>query len=764
MKRRKKIVFILAGMFFLAGILAFGHFFTKMKARARLRQEAMSAYENGDLAGAKRLLHKYVEKNPDAEEQFVALAHVYHEIGNSEMEAQMWKSASALNPRKPEYRENMLNNAVKSANYSLLHGILGWQAKTDGILNDQELYLYVISSFRAGYPNDGIGAYSKAVEADPEVFHKNDLGRMAEFMAKYDTWSGSEIDVFLNDAMQSDDPIIRFEALYYVIRNLERNNDESQYDEELERRLKQAMEANYLAGTALLADFYYSKYRFTEAIEILEPYLRIIDDVNLYLLYAECCFFEGKLDEIKALKKKMHQGSGILPFVGDYCDVLIAFLENNEERLVAAVRQSNRRVDSPLSRFIRLRVAITSKSFDEIRNVAQEVFTNPPFYDLNNRATLICLNYVSEEMKKPENQKDPSRMADLARILSGYLHGNRLLTEILLVNQQKKGLVKEEDLLAALEMFPDDPLLRRITAEFLIFQGKAEEALPIVEQILDAGKTAGQQPDREVQILLMLALDQTGRHDEAAEVFRDLVVRFGFAQDLLEPYFHFCVNNRRAADLIFIADRMDASEDENLKQSGRFFRATAQLMTGDKSKEQEALDLLASTSTDDIPDFTFYAANLLCRHNRLDDAEKKYTSILKTYRTPSLPYVNLSIVYHAKGEDQKALEAAKTAYELEKESLFPTFVYAKRLSEAKRYAEAVNVLHFPRHAVDYREDIVDLWRECMYHVIEESIAGRKILQAEEQCRHLLIVIPDDETGKEYLEKVRSILFMDSQEI
>ena len=762
MKRNKK-VFILSGLVFLAGIFVSGHFFMKTKARTRLRQEAMSAYENGDFARAERLLQKYVQKDPDAEEQFVALAQIYHEIGNSEMEAQMWKSASTLNPRKPEYRENMLNNAVKSANYSLLHGILGWQAKTDGILSDQELYLYVISSFRAGYPNDGIEAYNKAVEADPEVFHKNDLGRMAEFLAKYDTWPGSEVDIFLNKAMHSEDPIIRFEAIYFVIRNLERNNDEGQNDEELERQLKLAMEANYFAGTALLADFYFSKYRFAEAIDILEPYLRMIDDVDLYLLYAECCVFEGKLDEIKALEKKLHQGTGILPFVGDYCDILIAYLENDEERLAVAVRQSNRRIDSPLSRFIRLRVAILNKSFDEIRNVAQEVFTNPPFYDLNNRATLICLDYISEEMKKPENQKAPSQMADLARILSGYLHGNRLLTEILLVNQQKKGLVKEEDMLTALKMFPDDPLLRRIAAEFLIFRGKAEDALPIIEQILDAGKAAGQQPDREVQILLMLALDQTGRHDEAAEVFRELVVRLGFAQDLLEPYFHFCVDNGRAADLVSIAGQMDASEDEKLKQYGVFFRAAALLMNGDKSKEQEALDLLASTRTDDIPDFTFYAGNLLCKHNRLDDAEKKYTAVLKTCRTPSLPYVNLSIVYHAKGEDQKALEAAKTAYELEKESLFPTFIYAKRLSEAKRYAEAVNVLHFPRHTVNYREDIVELWRECMYHVIEESIAGRKILQAEEHCRHLLIVLPDDETGKQYLEKVRSILFMDSQE-
>jgi hypothetical protein len=70
----------------------------------------------------------------------------------------------------------------------------------------------------------------------------------------------------------------------------------------------------------------------------------------------------------------------------------------------------------------------------------------------------------------------------------------------------------------------------------------------------------------------------------------------------------------------------------------------------------------------------------------------------------------------------------------------------------------VDVLRFPRHAVDYREDIVELWCDCMRHVIETSIAERKFLQAESQCKHLLIVMPDDEFGKENLEKVRDILF------
>ena len=205
-----------------------------------------------------------------------------------------------------------------------------------------------------------------------------------------------------------------------------------------------------------------------------------------------------------------------------------------------------------------------------------------------------------------------------------------------------------------------------------------------------------------------------------------------------------------------MADKLDPLKDGKLEHFGKFFRAAALLLTKDETKEKEALDMLAATPTGN-PEFTFYAANSLCDHDRFDEAEEKYKAILKTYRFPVLIHVNLSEVYHARREEQKALEAAKEAFDIEKGSMLPAFVYAKRLSEAERYEEAVSILNFPHRAVNYREDVVELWCDCMHHVIEKSIAGERYLQAEDQCKHLLAIAPDDEFGKENLEKVRELL-------
>ena len=89
--------------------------------------------------------------------------------------------------------------------------------------------------------------------------------------------------------------------------------------------------------------------------------------------------------------------------------------------------------------------------------------------------------------------------------------------------------------------------------------------------------------------------------------------------------------------------------------------------------------------------------------------------------------------------------------------MLPAFIYARRLSEAGRFEEAVDALKFPRHEVNCRADIVELWVSCMKQVIENSIRDRKIQQAEDQCKHLLLIVPEDEFGKENLEKVREIL-------
>ena len=756
--KRKTFAIIVLGLILLASLLACGYFGVKTIRRSRLRRAAMTAYENKEYILAERLLRQYVQKDPNAEAEFAALADIYHEFGNLGMEAQMWQTAYSLNPLKQEYYENLMTGAVNAANYQLLYSVLGRKAKAGEALTGRELYLLVLSACRSGHQKDADTVLKQAVKADPEAFHQNELGRLAEFMVKYDSLSDSERGTYLAGAVRSEDPLIRLEAILCSVRRI-RQQDGTDRAEEIEALLKQAVETNYYVGTLYLADFLFSQCRFSDVIGILEPYQKKIDDINLYLLYAEGCAFEQKLDELKALAQKLRRKAGAFSILADYCDILIAYLEDDGAKLSAAVRKSGNIIISPLSRFIRLRVAMMNGSSDEVRSVAREIFSSPPFHDLHKRALLLCMDYLAGEMEKPDNGKDLSQMADLAKILSGYLQDNPMLAEIILLDQYKKGLANEADLTAALAKFPEDAIIIRIAAEYLVFHGKAEQALPMLEQVLAAVKEAKEEPDRDFLFLYMLALDQLERYDEAAVIFHSLVEQSEFNLELLHQYFQFCVENERVAEMTSMADQLGTLNDGKLEHFAKFFRAASLLVPEDddedvdEEKENEALDLLASTPTGD-PDFTFYAANTLCQYDRLDEAEAKYKAILKSFRLPALIYVNLSELNHARGDEAKALENAKQAFGLEKNSMLPAFVYAQRLSEAGKYEEAVAALNFPRRAVTYREDIVALWADCMRQVIEKTIASAKYQQAEELCKHLLIIVPEDEFGLENLEKVQ----------
>jgi len=750
---RKRIAILILGFILIASLLACGYFCAKTVRRSYQRRTAMAAYEKKEYKEAERLLQRYLQKDPNSEPEIVALANIYHEFGNTGMEARMWLMASSLNPLNGEYRKNMLETAAKSASYGLMYSALGRRINMSEKMDDTELSLFVISAFRVGHAKEGKEVFKKKSDADRDTFQKNDLGRFAEFLVTSDKSSPEEQLIYLKKAEQSEDPTVRFQALYS--RLLHTINQAE--DEEIEGILKQLQEINYFAGTPILANYLFSRCRFDDFLSEAEPYLNKIDDNSMYILYAETCVLTDKWDKLKELQKLLQGKTGALQTIADYCEILIAYLENDEAKLCEETRKSAKLFSSPVFRFIRLRVAMSQGSYSEILAAANELFSNETYYDLFDRAMVICLDYLTRQMLKPENQNDPSKMAELARILSGYRKDDRLIFCVILADQYKKGLAKDTDLLDALDKYPNDPLLLRIASEYMVFHNKPEQALPLIEELLNIETENYTQPTDRVLFLQMVALDQTGKHNEAAEIFRTLVSRSEFDVGWLAEYFRFCCEYKRTDDLISMADRLDTVEEGKLKQYSAFFRAASLILSEDEAKRTEALNMLAATPEDN-PMFTFYAANELSEADRLDEAEKKYKAILDTYPIPLLVHVNLSELYKAKGDAEKALASAKKGFEVGQSSWLPAYIYARRLSEAGRYEEAVEVLNLPRRADNYRQEVVDLWTTCMKMVIEKNIATEKYMQAEDQCKHLLIIVPDDDFAREKLEMVREILF------
>ncbi|MDD6336843.1 MAG: hypothetical protein PUC15_00460 [Lentisphaeria bacterium] len=770
---RKKLAIIVLGLILLVSLLACGYFGFKTFRRSHQRRVAMATYEKKDYVLAERLLLAYVSQDQNSEPEFVALANIYHEFGNYGMEAQMWQRAAALNPLNGEYQRNMLDAAVKSASYYLLYSALGRRVQQGETLDDRDLLLYLFSCYRTGHLKDAesVGKqYHLDSDSEPELFRKSDLGRLVGQLAKeqQDKTPDAESLDRLKELAQSDDPLVRYEALYFILLQMSDAEDEGTPadDEEIESFIRRLVDANYYAGTPVLADFFYSRSRFADVMAVSEPYLKKIDDLNMYLLYLESCVFENQLEPLREMTGKLHGRPGSMPFLGDYGEILASYLEQDSVKLRENVRKYGKLITSPLSRYIRLQTVIDSgASFSEVRTAANDFFSVKPSQTLLEKAVPACLKYMEEQMARSGNQ-DVSQMAELAQIVAGCAEKNEFLSTIILIDQYKRGLAKEADLLAALKDFPGSLILRRVAAEYLILNNKAERAMPLIEDVL---KASGDKTDRGIQFLHLLALEQLKQYDEAGKVFLSLVEQSLFDTNLLYQYFDFCTRYHDVPALNSMADKLETVQDGKLEHYAKFFRAAAIYEQGrdaasdtvDGDALKTSLTILKDAPTGDA-NFTFYAANQLSRHDWLDDAETKYKAILKTNRDPSLIFVNLSELYQAKGEQAKALEAAKEAYSIEKQSMLPAFVYAKRLSEAERYEEAVAVLNFPRRAVNYCEDVVELWAECMKKTIEKNIADHKYTQAEENCKHLLVIVPEDAFGQEKLDEVRKLMHPDDQ--
>ena len=114
-------------------------------------------------------------------------------------------------------------------------------------------------------------------------------------------------------------------------------------------------------------------------------------------------------------------------------------------------------------------------------------------------------------------------------------------------------------------------------------------------------------------------------------------------------------------------------------------------------------------------------------------------------------------VVRISGPDAWAIGAKIAGLASAPRSLAGTFRHVRFRTREGETADDGVILFFAAPRSYTGEDVVELWTDCMKKVIEKSIRDEKYMQAEDQCKHLLVIVPEDEFGKEKLEKVREIL-------
>ncbi len=742
-KTKTILVCILVSVILLACLGALGYFGIRTMRRSHLRAEARDAFAAEDWKKAEKLLTEYVGLDPDSEEDFVRLAQVYNHSGNTGEEMHCWYKASVLNPLKPEYWDNYAGCAMNARDFGHLYTTLSRKIQLGNGLSRKDQMLYLISAVVTGRPKDAEKYYEEMLKADPEAFRKDDLAQFAEFLVTVGKLTQEERENFINDGIRSDDPFVRLESILLRITSLTvfAGNDES-IREQKETLLKQAAELNRFAATPILANYYFSRMQFDSVIEVAEPYLADIENLLLSVYYAESCVYSGQPEKLKPLIEHFRSLGQRYRMQTAYFEALYAFTQDNNDEVAKYMREVGGAAQTNLANLMNLQVALNNDNVEKVVVSLETIMTNPPFYDLRDRARTAVRHYLGTKIKENPDFADDPRMVKIAQLVSDGRNNDPLLMRISISDQRNRNMLTRQILQENLAAFPDDPYLLEVAAEFELFNGAPEKCLEYVERFYDQKR---EERSITFDLLHMLALELTGRIDEATREFTALVDNNEMDREILYRYLRFCIGHERKEELSKMADRLDSSDVPDLKALAPFFRAEELLL---QDKKDEALSLLKTAKTDQ-PDFAFRAATLFSTYDVLDEALSRYLALLDKHPDKRLILANIAEVYLAKGKKEEALSYAKRCWETDQNARIGQFVYAKMLAENGKYQDAEKVLRIPNRSVELPEEIKKLWTDIMTHCVQEDLANRSFLRALDRAKHYLVLYPDAAAFREF---------------
>jgi len=743
MKKTRLIpVIILVSVILLSCFGILGYFGIKTMRRSHLRAEAREAFAAEDWKKAEKLLNQYVGLDPDSEEDYVRLAQVYRHFGNTGEEMRCWHRASALNPLKPEYWDNYTACAMNARCFDHLYTSLSRKIILNAELSRKDKLRYLICAVMTNRTREAKTYCEDMLKADPEVFHGDDLGRLAEYVVAFDTLSDAERSHFIDEGIQSEDPFVRMESILYRATMLAVSTENAAAAmKQKETLLRQAVELNRFAATPFLVDFYYSHLGFGSVIAVAEPYLADIENSLLANLYADSCVYSGQPEKLLPLIEHFRSLGQKYRTQTAYFEALYDFTQGNDDFARHAMEFGGT-VQTDLANLMNLQIALNNDNEEKIVSIFETIITNSSVSDLRERARSAVRLYLGDKIQTNPELAGDSRFIKLAQLLSGRNIKDPLLMRILIADRRNRNMLTRQILEESLGAFPDDPYLLQEAAEFELFNGNPEKCLEYIERYYALKR---EERSIKLELLHMLALELMGKIDEAAKEFAAVVDHTEMDRGVLYRYLRFCIDHNRGAELSKMADRLDALEVPALKALAPFFRAEELLL---QEKKDEALALLETAKTDH-PDFAFRAASLFLKYDLLDQAISRYLALAGNHPEKQMVLANIAEAYLAKGMKAEALSYAKQAWERDQEAMLGQFVYAKMLAANGRYQDAEKALKIPNRKVALPDELRELWTDIMLHCVREDLANKSFQRAIDRARHYLVFFPDDATFQEF---------------
>ena len=749
----KRIVILAGFLLIMLGCLGTCLFFlVKELDRSIECSRAIALYEAGDYETAKGKLIHVLNRDPHKESAVAALADIYHRYGDWGNETFFRQRLARLNPLNPKYFDDYLESAMRARNYNVIYSLLSLKV-LDEDLDKKTAALYLLSALHSDHISNGKSFYRSKALTDPAYFSGSELGRLAEIMLKAELLAPKEAEKLFATLESAEDPSVRFEVLNMRAYLLSKFYDEEN-EAKIESMLKEAAELNNFAGAPILANYYFSRYRFGDAMRVSEDFMKNKLNTLMPILYGESCILSGQPELITPLADRIRKLEGrqskILSW---YLDALMAFAAGDLTETKACLQSAGSTIETPLSSLMQLFAAINNRSVSEIRLTLNSLMLRPPFMDFQERARTAALGFLLSELGDIKGIPDPDRItqyAAIAALIQSPGDDSSFLERIILLDKYNRNALNEDELQSMLDTYPGDRILLQIAAEYYLFRNNTKRALEYIEQARRDEDGTG--PDI-MAVLHMLALDQLGRHEEAEEDFRNIVERDSDNGDLLYYYYTYCTRHEFLDSLRELGKRVAGLPQESpLREFLPFIQAEIRFADGDRDAALNVFETAKTTRADLID----HAGDFLAAGGRTDAAIKRYLSILENAPDQVRLHLKLSRLYREKGDLASASKHARTAWLLDREDLDARFAWARFLVDDKDYAEALSVLKFPQYKATLPEDVVDLWSAAMREQIKIDFQNGRYTPAIEGAKQLLVYFPYDDMAQDYIQRVERI--------
>ena len=750
----KRIIILSGFLLIMLGCLGACFFFLVMELDRSLEcSRAIALYDAGDYATAKEKLIQVLSHDPHKEAAVAALADIYHKYGDWGNETFFRQRLVRLNPLNQKYFEDYLDCAMRARNYSVIYSLLSLKAIDEDSLDPETASLYLLSALHSDHVSNGKSFYRSKTLAEPKFFSGTERGRLAEVTLKAELLTPKDAEKLFATLDDVKDPSVRFEVQNmraYLLSKI----DAEENDARIEALLKEAAELNEFAGAPILANYYFTHYRFEDAMRVSEEFLKNKLNTVMPIIYGESCVLSGQPELVAPLADRIRGLDGRQSrIIASYLDALKAFGEGDMEKTKTSLLGAANTIATPLSSLMTLLVAVYNRSSTEVRSTLDHIMVQPPFMDFQERARSAALHYLLTEVGDLKGNPDQQKIAEYAAIADLIRtpgDDSSFLLRIILLDKFNRGSLNEDELQSTLKTFPNDPVLLRIAAEYYLFRNNTKLAMEYIDQ---ARKNEAGAASDAMAVLHMLAMDQQGRHEEAEEEFRGIVERDPDNGDLLYYYYTYCTQHGFLDSLRELGKRVAAlPQNSGIREFLPFIQAEIRFADGDKAAALNVFETAKATR----PDLIDYAGDFLAAGGRADAAIKRYLSIQDSAPDKVRLNLKLSRLYREKNDLASARKHAYAAWAQDREDLDARFAYARFLVDEKDYAEALSVLKFPQYKASFPEDVVALWETAMREQIKSDFQNGRYTPAFEGAKQLQVYFPYDDMAQDYIQRVEQI--------